>query len=276
MKRAKLTLVGAGPGDPELISLKGVKALSEADVVLYDALVHPDLLKHAPSTAKMVFVGKKKGVCQFAQEDINRLIVEHALSSGHVVRLKGGDPFIFGRGHEELMHAQAFNIETAVVPGISSSISVPELQQIPLTRRGINDSFWVLTGTTRNHELSADIEIAAKSNATVVILMGMTKLKDITEVFINEGRKNTPVAIIQNGSLPEEKIALGTISNIVEVAAQQKISSPAVIVIGEVVSLHPDFIYEYTQLHKNNFEQEEKVVANPKLKAFYNRLLRRK
>lgn len=276
MKKAKLTLVGAGPGDPELISLKGAKALSEADVVLYDALVHPDLLLHAPSTALKVFVGKKKGVCQFAQEDINKLIVEHALNSGHVVRLKGGDPFIFGRGHEELMHAQAFNIETVVIPGISSSISVPELQQIPLTRRGINDSFWVLTGTTRNHELSADIEIAAKSNATVVILMGMTKLNEIAEVFIKEGRNNTPVAIIQNGSLPEERIVLGTISNIASIVAEQRISSPAVIVIGEVVSLHPDFIYEYAQHHKNTFEPEEQVVANPKLKAFYNRLLRRK
>src|SRR5690606_50719 len=126
--------------------------------------------------------GKKKGVCQFAQEEINKLIVEYALRCGHVVRLKGGDPFIFGRGHEELLHAQAFNIETKVIPGISSSIAVPELQHIPLTRRGINDSFWVLTGTTRNHELSQDIEVAARSNATVVILMGMTKLQEITEV----------------------------------------------------------------------------------------------
>src|SRR5687768_4378412 len=145
MKKARLTLVGAGPGDPELISVKGVKALSEADVVLYDALVHPDLLNHAPESAIKIFVGKKKGVCQFAQEEINRLIVENALNFGHVVRLKGGDPFIFGRGHEELLHAQAFNIETKVIPGISSSIAVPELQHIPLTRRGINDSFWVMT-----------------------------------------------------------------------------------------------------------------------------------
>lgn len=272
--RARLTLVGAGPGDPELISVKGVKALSEADVVLYDALVHPDLLKHAPETSKKIFVGKKKGVCQFPQEEINRLIVEYALSCGHVVRLKGGDPFIFGRGHEELLHAQAFNIETNVIPGISSSIAVPELQQIPLTRRGINDSFWVLTGTTREHELSKDIEVAAKSNATVVILMGMTKLKEIAEVFRNEGKGNTPVAVIQNGSLPEEKMVLGTVNNIAQITNDQGISSPAIIVIGEVVSLHPDFIYEYVHHHKNNFESEGKIVVNSKLKDFYNKLLR--
>src|SRR5690554_6887774 len=103
MRLSKLTLVGAGPGDPDLISVKGIKALADADAVLYDALVHPDLLMYAPARAKLVFVGKKKGVCQFAQEDINRLIVEHALSDGHVVRLKGGDPYIFGRGHEEVL-----------------------------------------------------------------------------------------------------------------------------------------------------------------------------
>jgi uroporphyrin-III C-methyltransferase len=276
MKRAKLTLVGAGPGDPELISLKGVKALSEADVVLYDALVHPDLLNHAPANARKVFVGKKKGVCQFPQEEINTLIVEYALNFGHVVRLKGGDPFIFGRGHEEILHAQAFNIETNIVPGISSSIAVPELQQIPLTRRGVNDSFWVLTGTTRDHKLSADIKTAAKSNATVVILMGMTKLEEITEVFKKEDKGEIPVAIIQNGSLPDEKLALGTINTILEIVNDQKLTSPAIIVIGEVVSLHPHYVLELAHQNKTFFEQQGKVIENSKLKKFYFNLLKRK
>ncbi len=241
MKKARLTLVGAGPGDPDLISIKGMKALATADVVLYDALAHPDILKYAPENAVKIFVGKKVGVCQFAQEDINKLIVQHALLSGHVVRLKGGDPFIFGRGHEEILYAQEHGIETSVVPGISSSIAVPELQGIPLTRRGVNESFWVLTGTTRNHELSDDIAVAASSNATIVILMGMTKLKEIVDIFIHEGKQNLPMAIIQNGTLPEEKFILGFVHNIVSLAKQQSISSPAIIVIGEVVSLHPNF-----------------------------------
>ena len=273
MNKAKLTLVGAGPGDPELISLKGVRALKEADVVLYDALIHPDLLKYAPESAQKIFVGKKKGVCQFPQEEINRLIVDCALNYGHVVRLKGGDPFIFGRGHEELIYAQAFNIPTEIVPGISSSISVPELQQIPLTRRGVNDSFWVLTGTTKEHQLSKDIEIAAKSNATVVILMGMTKLLEITEVFRLEGRSDTPVAVIQNGTLPNEKIALGSVETIAEIAKEQGLSSPAIIVIGEVVSLHPRYLKELIQSTKTPFiEPEGKVLTNPGLKGFYQKL----
>lgn len=276
MKKGRLTLVGAGPGDPELISLKGIKALKEADVILYDALVHPDLLNHAPESAKKIFVGKKKGVCQFPQEEINKLIVDCALNYGHVVRLKGGDPFIFGRGHEELLYAQAFNIDTAVIPGISSSISVPELQLIPLTRRGINDSFWVLTGNTRDHQLSRDIEIAAKSNATIVILMGMTKLQEITEVFRKEGKGTLPVAVIQNGSLPDEKVAIGTVDTIAEIVKERQISSPAIIVLGEVVSLHPSQVAELEKLNKIVPEPEGKEVANPRLRSFYRKFFPRK
>lgn len=277
MSKARLTLVGAGPGDPELISLKGVRALKEADVVLYDALIHPELLNYAPESSQKIFVGKKKGVCQFPQEEINRLIVDCALNYGHVVRLKGGDPFIFGRGHEELVYAQAFNIPTEIVPGISSSISVPELQHIPLTRRGINDSFWVLTGTTREHQLSKDIEVAAKSSATVVILMGMTKLAEIAEVFRKEGKADTPVAVIQNGTLPNEKIALGSVDTITGIVKEQGLSSPAIIVIGEVVSLHPRYLKEFIQTTKNSFlEPDEKFLVNPGLKGFYQKFLKRK
>jgi len=242
MRNPKITLVGAGPGDPELITLKGMKALSSADVVLYDALIHEEILSFAPITSIKIFVGKKKGVCQFPQDEINALLVEYALKYGHVVRLKGGDPFIFGRGHEELVYVESFNIETEVIPGISSSIAVPELQRIPLTRRGINDSFWVLTGTTRDHQLSADIQLAAKSNATVVVLMGMTKLNEIVQIFINEGKSDMPVAIIHNGTMPDEQFVLGIVSTIVQDISVSGISSPAVIVIGEVVRLHPDFV----------------------------------
>ncbi|GAL86473.1 uroporphyrin-III C-methyltransferase [Sporocytophaga myxococcoides] len=271
MKSARLTLVGAGPGDPELITLKGIKALAEADVVLYDALIHPEILNHIPANTPKVFVGKKKGVCQFPQEDINKLIVEHAFKYGHVVRLKGGDPFIFGRGHEELVYAQSFDIPTTVIPGISSSIAVPELQGIPLTRRGVNDSFWVLTGTTRNHELSSDIEIAARSNATVVILMGMTKLKEIVSIFQEQNKGEIPVAVIQNGTMPDEKIGLGTIDTIVDVVDDLKLSSPAVIVIGKVVDLHPDFVNEFIYQEKVRLK-DTKGAMNTETKEFYRKL----
>jgi len=273
MRKAKVTLVGAGPGDPELITVKGLKALADADVVLYDALIHPELLKYVPSKAIKIFVGKKKGICQFPQEDINRLIVENALQHGHVVRLKGGDPFIFGRGHEELVYAESFNIETEVVPGISSSIAVPELQRIPLTRRGVNDSFWVLTGTTRDHELSQDIQIAAKSNATVVVLMGMTKLAEIAELFQKEGKHQLPVAIIQNGTMPDERYVLGTIDTIVETVKTNSISSPAVIVIGEVVSLHPDFVFEQVMKMPASIEQVS-GSSSTSFRKLYNSLFR--
>ncbi len=240
-KIPKLILVGAGPGDPDLISLKGVKALKQADVILYDALAHPDLLEYVPENAEKIFVGKKVGVCQFKQEDIHELIVKYANERGTVVRLKGGDPYIFGRGHEELVYAEAHGIKVEIVPGISSCYSVPELQQIPLTRRGINESFWVVTGTTRNHELSEDVHMAVKSSATVVILMGMRKLSQIIELYQKEGKGNTAIGIIQNGSWADEKIGMGTIDTILKIVEDKQLSSPAIIVIGEVVRLHPLF-----------------------------------
>jgi len=239
-KKPKLTLVGAGPGDAELITLKGIKALAEADVVLYDALVNTELLKHTKKEAKRIFVGKRANTHAYTQEEINQMIVEYALTYGHVIRLKGGDPFVFGRGHEELTYAEAFNIEVEIIPGISSSIAIPELQKIPLTKRGINESFWVTTGTTSNGELSKDIYKAAQTDATVIILMGTGKLKEIVEVFINAGKSATPAAIIQNGSLPDEKIGISNVGNLLETAEKKNLSSPAVIVIGEVVALHPD------------------------------------
>ncbi|MFL5764725.1 MAG: uroporphyrinogen-III C-methyltransferase [Bacteroidia bacterium] len=237
----KLTLVGAGPGDVDLITIKGVEAIASADVVLYDALVNPELLNYAPAKARKIYVGKRNSNHAYTQEQINSLIIDSAYTYGHVVRLKGGDPFVFGRGYEEIAHAQLFNIETKVVPGISSSIAVPELQGIPVTNRGTSESFWVITGTKSNGQLSADVKLAAQSTATVVILMGLNKLKEITEVFRSKGKQDTAIAIIQNGSLPDEKIALGTIDTILDIASAEKVQAPAVIVIGDVVKLHQQF-----------------------------------
>ncbi len=242
MSQPRLTLVGAGPGDPDLITIKGIKALADADVVLYDALAHPDLLKHAPLKARKVFVGKRKGACKYTQDQINKLIVEYAKQYGHVVRLKGGDPFVFGRGHEELEYAKNFDVPTEVVPGISSSFSVPELQHIPLTKRNYTESFWVITGTTRNHELSADVYQAAQSDATAIILMGMSNLSQIVTIYKDVGKADLPVAIIQNGSLENEKIGLGTVATIEQVVEENKLSNPAIIMLGEVVSLHPEYL----------------------------------
>lgn len=233
-RNPKLTVVGAGPGDLELITLKAVKALQEADVVLYDALVDIALLDYADK-AEHIFVGKRKGCYAFHQDQINELIVQRAQLKGHVVRLKGGDPFVFGRGAEEMAYAAEYGLEVAIVPGISSCISVPASQNIPVTKRGAAESFWVITGTTKEHKLSSDIQLAAKSNATVVILMGMSKLSAIVELFIKENKSNTPVAIIQNGTKEDERVGVGTINTIQSIVNKQKLANPAIIIIGEVV-----------------------------------------
>lgn len=248
--KPKLTVVGAGPGDADLITLKAVKALQNADVVLYDALVNPDLLSYA-SQAEQIFVGKRKGCYSYHQEQINELIVQRAQTKGHVVRLKGGDPFIFGRGAEEMEYAAQFGIETAMVPGISSSLAVPAYQNVPLTKRGSSESFWVITGTTKSHKISNDVALAAKSTATVVILMGMSKLPQIVDLFKAEGKHELPVAIIQNGTTPEEKIGIGTVNTIEAVVAEKGLSNPAIIVLGEVVRHRETLQNVYVEAESN-------------------------
>lgn len=233
----KLTLVGAGPGDPELITLKGIRALQQADVVMYDALVHPDLLEHCRPDALTVYVGKRRGAYSCMQEDINPLIVHYAQQYGHVVRLKGGDSFVFGRGYEEIEFARQHGIETAVIPGLSSSYAVPASAGIPLTTRGLSESFWVVTGTTKAGQLSTDLQLAAQSTATVVILMGMHKLREIMAVFGQHGKHETPVAIIQNGTLADQQMVVGQVHNIIEKVDESGVGNPAIIVVGDVAGL---------------------------------------
>lgn len=233
-KAPKLTVIGAGPGDVELITLKAIKALQSADVVLYDALVDIELLEYAPQ-AENIFVGKRRGCYSYQQEQINELIVSRAKTHGHVVRLKGGDPFVFGRGAEEMDYALQQGLEVAMVPGISSCLAVPAFQNIPVTKRGSSESFWVITGTNKEHKLSNDVRLAAKSNATVIILMGMSKLPQIVECFKKEGRSDTQIAIIQNGTRASEKVGVGTIQSIEKEVEKKQLANPAIIIIGEVV-----------------------------------------
>ncbi|WP_166923671.1 uroporphyrinogen-III C-methyltransferase [Flavobacterium poyangense] len=234
IKTPKLTVVGAGPGDAELITLKGIKVLESANVVLYDALVNEELLQYTKN-AEVIFVGKRSGCHAYTQDQINELIVVMANRHGHVVRLKGGDPFIFGRGSEEIDYVEKYGLETDIVPGISSALGVPASAGISLTQRRIADSFWVITGTTSNHELSKDIHLASKSAATVVILMGMHKLQEIIAIYKENRTDDLPIAIIQNGTKATEQKVVGTIHTIAQLVADHKIESPAIIVIGEVV-----------------------------------------
>ena len=234
MEKGKLTLVGAGPGDPELITLKGVRALKEADVVLYDALANEVLLEHAPNAEK-IFVGKRRGMHKFIQEKIQELIVEHASQGKHVVRLKGGDPFIFGRGAEELKYVLDKGIDFDIVSGVTSAIAAPASYGISLTQRGVNESFRVITGTTSDVELSEDIEAAAGSNVTIVVLMGMSKLEKIVNAFLAHGKNNIPVAIIENGTWQKERLAIGKIDTILKIIDEKQLTNPSMIIIGETV-----------------------------------------
>ncbi|MCD0465757.1 uroporphyrinogen-III C-methyltransferase [Flavobacterium sp. ENC] len=251
LKTPKLTVVGAGPGDVELITLKAIKALKSADVVLYDALVNEELLQYAEQ-AEIIFVGKRLGCHAYTQDQINELIVSMANSHGHVVRLKGGDPFVFGRGSEEIEYAEKFGLETAVVPGISSALGVPASVGISLTQRQIAESFWVITGTTSNHELSKDVHLASKSAATVVILMGMHKLDQIISIYKENRTDDLPIAIIQNGTKNSEQKVVGTMSSIAKLVSEKNISSPAIIVIGEVVKNNS----KLTSYFQEHFEDE--------------------
>jgi uroporphyrin-III C-methyltransferase len=237
----KLTLVGAGPGDPELITVKGLKAIQNARVILYDALSNNELLEHASANCLKRFVGKRAGMHVYSQDEINRMIVKYALTYGSVVRLKGGDSFVFGRGQEELAFAQQFNIDTEVIPGVTSAISVPGINRIPVTARNVSEGFWVLTGNTQSGSLSRDLEYAVQANTTVVILMGMGKLKEIAAAYVAQGKGNVPAAIIQNGTMPDQKVGISTVSDLSELAIREDLRNPAIIVIGEVVRFHETF-----------------------------------
>jgi uroporphyrin-III C-methyltransferase len=235
-KDPRVTLVGAGPGDPDLITVKGINAIRNADVVLFDALVSTDIIALIPEGIPALSVGKRAGEHSYSQDEINELIVELAYAYGHVVRLKGGDPFVFGRGSEEIHFARKHGVEVSIVPGISSAIAVPGSIGIPVTSRGIAESFWVVTGTTKSGDLSRDLQFAAQSSATVVILLGMKKVAEIMDIFKSFGKSETPVAVIQNGTLPSQKNAVGTVSTIVDLMTKEDLRSPGIIVVGEVVN----------------------------------------
>lgn len=235
--KGEILLVGAGPGDPELLTIKGLKAIQNAEVILYDALINPKLLDHNPCAEK-VFVGKRLGFAKMNQEEINSLLIAYALKGKRIVRLKGGDPMVFGRAAEELHYASLFNIPTRVIPGISSYTGIAAQHQIPLTKRGENESIWITTGHTKDGEISKDIPLAAQTNATVIVLMGMRFLTKIIQTFAQHKPENYPVAIIQNGTTANEKVIVGTLQNILSLREKHQISNPANIIFGQSVVDH--------------------------------------
>ncbi|MDI6794245.1 MAG: uroporphyrinogen-III C-methyltransferase [bacterium] len=239
-KEGKVYLVGAGPGDSGLITLKGVECLKQAGVVLYDHLVNPDLLSYIGAETEIIYAGKTGSDHTLSQDEINNLMLKLAGEGKVVVRLKGGDPFLFGRGGEEAYLLAKARVDFEVVPGISSALAVPAYAGIPLTHRQVASSVAIITGhedPTRK-ESSLDWGKLATATDTLVILMGIAQLAEIVEELTTYGRDPlTPIAIIRWGTTPQQQVITGNLSNIVERAGFAGITPPGIIVVGEVVSL---------------------------------------
>lgn len=228
-------LVGAGPGDADLITLKAVKALNNADVILYDYLANEEILEHASDDAKLIYVGKKAGEHYKTQDEINQLIIDEARKNDSVVRLKGGDPFVFGRGGEEIIALSDAGIDFEIIPGVTSAIGAPTSLGLPVTHRGLATSFTVVTG----HEDPTKDEKQVKwdyTADTLIILMGIGNIKENTAEIMKYRSPKTPVCAIERGTLPGERVVFATLEDI----STKDIKPPALLVIGDVVELYKE------------------------------------
>lgn len=243
MAHGKVYLIGAGPGDPGLLTLKGKTCLERADAVVYDRLLSPRLLNFVRSHADLYYVGKARSAHTLPQEKINELLVQLASEGKTVVRLKGGDPFVFGRGGEEIHALADAGLDWEVVPGITSSVSVPAYAGIPVTHRNVSTSFTVLTGheCAGKSESQVDWDALAKQRGTLVILMGVNQLPNLVANLLAAGKpKDTKVALVRSGSRSSQETLHGSLCDIVELVEKAQFRAPAVIVIGEVVGLSKD------------------------------------
>ena len=234
-------LVGAGPGDPKLITMRAVELIKKADVVLYDRLVSKKIISMIPKKADKVYVGREVGDDYKHQDATNQMMIKYAKSHKHVVRLKGGDPFIFGRGGEEAEYLRKHKIRFEIIPGITSGIGSAVYCGIPLTHRKYSSSVVFVTGHEDQQKSKEQVKwkALAKSADTIVIMMGLSRIGVISKNLIAGGLgKNTPVAVIQNGTSKNQRMIIGTIANIVDKIKQNKITPPSIIIIGDVVKLH--------------------------------------
>ncbi len=241
----KVYLTGAGPGDIELLTVKALRAVRDADVIIYDRLANPDILGEAKDGCEFVYVGKEDGRHTLPQDEINEVIYQNALKYNNVVRLKGGDPLVFGRGGEEAKYLRERGIAFEFIPGITSAIAVPAHAGIPVTHRGVAVSFRVVTGhEAPNKEVSQVDWESMKADETVVFLMGLHNLRKIAENLIAVGRDpSTPCAVISRGSTPDQRTVVGTLENIYGKVKEAKLPTPALIVVGKVVGLKDDLAW---------------------------------
>jgi uroporphyrin-III C-methyltransferase len=239
-KKGKVFICGAGPGDPKLITIRAMEVLNNCDVVLYDRLVCKEIIDQIPVKSEKIYVGRSVGDSTTHQDITNDLMVEHAKNGKRVVRLKGGDPFIFGRGAEEAEYLFKHNIQFEIIPGITSAIGSAAYAGIPLTHRRFASSIAIVTGheDPKKRESTVKWDTLAKTVNTIVILMGVEKLEYISHKLIKAGMsKESDVAIIENGTTKKQRIVKGNLSNIVGKAQEKEMKSPAIIIIGKVVSL---------------------------------------
>ena len=246
-------IVGAGPGDPELLTFKALRLMQQADIVYYDALVSPQVLDLCRRDADKVFVGKKRSNHAVAQLGINELLVNSAKEGRRVVRLKGGDPFIFGRGGEEIESLRAHGVPYQVVPGITAANAAASYAGIPLTHRDHSQSVRFVTGFLKAGAPNSNFKNFLNTDETVVFYMGLHSLPRLTEGLINAGRSSdTPIAIVSNASMPNQQVLTGTLADIVELQEKNQLPTPALLIMGDVVALHHDLAWYNLQNQQKN------------------------
>lgn len=257
MARGRVYLVGAGPGDPELMTLKAKRLLSEADVVLFDRLLDPRMLEGVKG--ELIDVGKSAGAHKLDQEGINRLLIEKAKEGNFVVRLKGGDPYLFGRGGEEALALRERGIPVEVVPGVTSAVAAPELAGIPVTHRGVVSAFTVVTGHEEpGKDSPLDWRAVARLGGTLVVLMGVSRLEKNVELLIAGGRSpETPAAVVEKGGWPDQRLVTGTLGDIAQKAQKAKVDPPAILVVGDVVRLSEQLASKRIAILRPEAQQEE-------------------
>lgn len=263
-KRGTVHLIGAGSGDPELLTLKAWRVMQRAEVVLYDSLVSEDILDMCASTAEKIFVGKRRANHALPQESINELLVKHALAGKMVVRLKGGDPFIFGRGGEELQEVVRHGIHFESIPGITAASAAASRTGIPLTHRDHAQSVKFVTACKKNGAPNNDYSELMDSSQTVVFYMGLHRLHEMTQGLIAAGRDSeTPFAIISHASMPTQQVLIGTLSDIADQQAEAKLPTPALLIMGDVVTLYHEFAdYNLGAMGKGEFVDVDKVISS--------------
>ncbi|WP_201572507.1 siroheme synthase CysG [Psychrobacter nivimaris] len=255
-------IVGAGPGDPELLTFKALRLMQQADVVFYDALVSPQVLDLCRRDADKVFVGKKRSNHTVAQLGINELLVNHAKQGRRVVRLKGGDPFIFGRGGEEIESLRAHGVPYQVVPGITAANAAASYAGIPLTHRDHSQSVRFVTGFLKAGAPNSNFENFLNTDETVVFYMGLHSLARLTEGLVDAGRSSkTPIAIVSNASMPNQQVLTGTLATIVAKQEQAQLPTPALLIMGDVVSLHHDLAW-YNLQNQQHSQNSDDIAKN--------------